>query len=119
VPSHLNDSPFAISIPHPEEKNNSSDEIYLENSSDKQFALPLDVDNFVTNGEEFATPTLSTVGKERMTYKDKAFSKDRVFTKKTSAYIHAVDEMFGIQVYLEKVGKMKNVKTEIILKKKT
>ena len=91
----------------------------MENSSDKQFALPLDVDNFVANGEEFATPTLSTVGKERMTYKEKAFSKDRVFTKKTSAYIHAVDEMFCIQVYLEKVGKMKNAKTEIILKKKT
>ena len=84
-----------------------------ENSSDKQFALPLDVDNFVANGEEFATPTLSTVGKERMTYKEKAFSKDWLFTKKTSAYIHAVDEMFGIQVYLEKVGGAKNAKASI------
>lgn len=84
-----------------------------ENSSDKQFALPLDVDNFVANGEEFATPTLSTVGKERMTYKEKAFSKDWIFTKKTSAYIHAVDEMFGIQVYLEKVGGAKNAKASI------
>ena len=27
-----------------------------------------------------------------MTYKEKAFSKDWLFTKKTSAYIHAVDD---------------------------
>lgn len=48
-----------------------------------------------------------------MTYEEKAFSKDWLFTKKTSAYIHAVDEMFGIQIYLEKVGKMKNAKAAI------
>lgn len=107
--SNISDS----SISQPEPKSNGFDKNSLENSSDKQFALPLDVDNFVANGEEFATPTLSTVGKERMTYKEKAFSKDWLFTKKTSAYIHAVDEMFGIQVYLEKVGGAKNAKASI------
>ena len=67
-----------------------------EKTSDKQFALPLDEDSFVANGEEFATPTLSTVGKERMTYKEKAFSKDWLFTKKTSTYIHSVDILISL-----------------------
>lgn len=80
------------SIPENQKNVKGIDENSLENSSDKKFALPMDVDSFVANGEEFATPTLSTVGKERMTYKEKAFSKDWVFTKKTSAYIHAVDD---------------------------
>ena len=79
----------------------------------------MDIDSFYANGEEFATPTINTVGKERMTYNEKAFSKDWIFTKKTSAYIHAVDEMYGIQTYLEKVGKVKSAKAEIILKRKT
>lgn len=70
-------------------------------------------DGFYADGEEFATPTLSTVGKERLTYSEKAFSRDWLFTKSTSAYIHGVDEMYGIQVYLEKVGKVKNAKAVI------
>lgn len=72
-----------------------------------------DNDSFYADGEEFATPTLSTVGKERMSYSEKAFSRDWLFTKSTSAYIHGVDEMYGIQVYLEKVGKVKNAKAVI------
>ena len=50
---------------------------------------------------------------QKISNKEKAFSKDWLFTKKTSAYIHAVDEMFGIQVYLEKVGGAKNAKASI------
>ncbi len=111
LPSALTKLGSINSIPQPAEKSNSSSEKSLENSSDKQFALP--IEDYYANGEEFATPTINTVGKERMTYKEKAFSKDWLFTKKTSAYIHAVDEMFGIQVYLEKVGGIKNAKASI------
>ena len=80
-------------------------------SSGKQYAL--DIDSFYANGEEFATPTLSTVGKERVSYEEKTFSKEWRKTKSESAYIHAVDEMYGIQSYLEKVGKSKNAKATI------
>ena len=70
--------------------------------------LKSDKEQFFANGEEFSTPTIHTVGKERVTYKPDF--KDWLFTKKTSAYIHSVDEMYGVQVYLEKVGKIKNAK---------
>lgn len=73
----------------------------------------IDIDSFYANGEEFATPTLSTVGKERVSYEEKTFSKEWRKTKSESAYIHAVDEMYGIQSYLEKVGKSKNAKATI------
>ena len=129
-------------IPETAEKSNSSDKKTLENSAGRDFALDIDSetggisgaevmgwiedktdgdgrskrnenDSFYADGEEFATPTLSTVGKERMAYSEKAFSRDWLFTKSTSAYIHGVDEMYGIQVYLEKVGKVKNAKAAI------
>lgn len=73
----------------------------------------VDIDSFYANGEEFATPTLSTVGKERVNYEEKTFSKEWRKTKSESAYIHAVDEMYGIQSYLEKVGKSQNAKAII------
>ena len=64
-------------------------------------------------GDEFTSPTISTVGKERVTYQEKFGSKEWRKTKTESAYIHAVDEMYGIQSYLEKVGKVKNAKAII------
>lgn len=64
-------------------------------------------------GDEFNSPTISTVGKERVTYQEKFGSKEWRKTKTESAYIHAVDEMYGIQSYLEKVGKVKNAKAII------
>lgn len=73
--------------------------------SDIRYALP--------EGEDFASPTISTVAKDRVIYKEKAFSKEWRKTKSESAYIHAVDEMFGVQTYLEKVGKVKNAKAAI------
>ena len=81
---------------------------------DIRFALKKDSQkDFSANGEEFTTPTISTVGKDRAIYKEKTFSKDWRFSKKTSAYIHAVDEMYGIQTYLEDVGGLKNAKETI------
>jgi hypothetical protein len=98
----------------------------LKNSSDKQYALDIDSEgenisgaevmswlNKKPEGDEFTSPTISTIGKERVTYQEKFGSKEWRKTKTESAYIHAVDEMYGIQSYLEKVGKMKNAKAII------
>ena len=98
----------------------------LENSSGKDFALDIDSEgenisgaevmgwlNNKPEGDEFNSPTIATVGKERVTYQEKFGSKEWRKTKTESAYIHAVDEMYGIQSYLEKVGKVKNAKAII------
>ena len=77
----------------------------------ERFALA--EEDFYASGEEFASPTISTVGKDRVNYEEKFGSKEWRKTKSESAYIHAVDEMYGIQSYLEKVGKRKNAKATI------
>ena len=86
------------SITQSEQKSNSSDKKTSEKYSEKQYAL--DIDNFYANGEEFATPTISTVGKERVSYEEKVFGKEWRKTKAESAYIHVVAED---KIFLEKV----------------
>lgn len=117
---------FVNSIPQTAEKINTSTKKSFENSSDKQYALDIDSEgenisgaevmgwlNKKPEGDEFNSPTITTVGKERVTYQEKFGSKEWRKTKSESAYIHAVDEMYGIQSYLEKIGKVKNAKSII------
>ena len=52
VPSHLNDSPFAISIPQTKPKSNTSDKKSLGKSSDKQMALDIEPDSDNISGAE-------------------------------------------------------------------
>ena len=54
------------------------------------------------DGEDFATPTITTVGKEKPQYKEGL--REFLGTKVESVYIHTVDELYGVQKYLEKVG---------------
>ena len=50
--------------------------------------------------------TTESVGAERAAYKPGI--KDKVFNASTNFYIDAVDELYGIHRYLDKVGKRKN-----------
>ena len=81
VPSHLNDSPFAISIPQPAQKSNSFDKNSLENSSDKDFALDIGSEgenisgaevmgwlNKKPEGDAAVSPVASDVDKKRITF---------------------------------------------------
>ena len=49
-------------ISQPAEKSNGFDKNSMEKSSGRQYALP--IEDYYANGEEFATPTINTVGKE-------------------------------------------------------
>jgi len=60
------------------------------------------------DGEDFATPTITTVGKEKPQYKEGL--REFLGTKVESVYIHTVDELYGVQKYLEKVGGEKDAK---------
>ena len=103
---------YDSSISQKSQNSNPSGKKTFKNfDSGERFALA--DDDFYANGEEFASPTISTVGKDRVNYEEKIGSKEWRKTKSESAYIHAVDEMYGIQSYLEKVGKRKNAKATI------
>ena len=100
------------SISQKSQNSNTSDKNSSKDfDSGERFALA--EEDFYASGEEFASPTISTVGKDRVNYEEKFGSKEWRKTKSESAYIHAVDEMYGIQSYLEKVGKRKNAKATI------
>ena len=53
---------------------------------------------------------MESVGKEKRRYEPKL--GDRIFTAKTRAYIEAVDELHGIEVYLRKAGGRKRADAE-------
>lgn len=52
-------------------------------------------DDFYANGEEFASPTISTVGKDRVNYEEKIGSKER---RKTKAVLY-----HGVYIFFLKV----------------
>ena len=60
--------------------------------------------------------TTESVGKATTQYTPKL--GDKIFTTKTRTYIETVDELYGIETYLRKVGKMKKDNVDA-LKKKT
>ena len=82
------------SIPDSGEKINPS----VKNSS-RRDALP-----------DFESPTLDSVGKEKSKYK--ATVGDKIFTAKTRTYIETVDELYGIETYLRKIGGRKRADVE-------
>ncbi len=68
-------------------------------NDDTRYALPDGV-------EVESIDTSSSVGKKRQEYK--ASVKERIFTAADSIYIDTVDEYYGAEKYLSKVGKRKN-----------
>lgn len=58
--------------------------------------------------EEFDSPTLESVAKERE--KRKISWKEKFFSAKDSIYIDTVDEMYGVEKYISKYGKNKYAK---------
>ena len=86
-----------ISIPDSGEKINPS----AKNSS-RRDALP-----------DFESPTLDSVGKEKKKYKAKFGEK--LFTAKTRTIIDMVDELYGLELYLRKVGGRKKADVEALV----
>lgn len=94
VPSHLNESPFATSIPDSSEKINPS----AKNSS-RRSALP-----------DSVSGTVTAVGKERARYEPSR--KEKLITAKDRLYIETVDEMYGMTKYLRQLGGMTKSEAE-------
>ena len=72
---------------------------------DIRYALPEDA--------TYVSPTAGAVGKTKAEYK--AGFKDKVFTASTRTYIDTVDELYGIETYLRKVGKMDKAAVEALV----
>ena len=72
---------------------------------DIRYALPEDA--------TYVSPTAGAVGKTKAEYK--ADFRDNVFTAKTRTYIDTVDELYGIETYLRKVGKMDKAAVEALV----
>ena len=72
---------------------------------DIRFALPEDA--------TYVSPTAVAVGKTKDEYK--ADFRDKVFTAKTRTYIDTVDELYGIETYLRKVGKKDKAAVEALV----
>ena len=62
---------------------------------------------------DFESPTLDSVGKEKKKYKAKFGEK--LFTAKTRTYIDMVDELYGLELYLRKVGGRKKADVEALV----
>ncbi len=90
------------SIHEENEKSNPSDEKTskkVSTNSGERMALPDGV-------EVESIDTSSSIGKKRQTYK--ASLKERIFTAADSIYIDTVDEYYGAEKYLRKIGKRKD-----------
>jgi hypothetical protein len=72
---------------------------------DIRYALPEDA--------TYVSPTAGAVGKTKAEYKS-TFG-DKVFTASTRTYIDTVDELYGIETYLRKVGKMDKAAVEALV----
>ena len=98
--SKANSTSYDNSIPESSKKSNSFSKNSLENISEERYSLP--------ESEDFDSPTLESVAKERE--KRKVSWKEKLFSATDSIYIDTVDEMYGVEKYISKYGKNKHAK---------
>lgn len=78
--------------------------MYAPDGSKTSFFFPDD------NRRRALPDTTESVGKTKAQYTPKL--SDKIFTTKTRTYIETVDELYGIETYLRKVGKMQKDKVD-------
>lgn len=72
-----------------------------------------DIRDALPEDATYVSPTAGAVGKTKAEYK--ATFGDKVFTASTRTYIDTVDELYGIETYLRKVGKMDKAAVEALV----